>query len=392
MADDEYEIPNDDGVAAEDIQPGADLTRANLSGARLTGADLSNANLFQVDLSNAELVDIDLSEAGLLDAKLSGSDLGYADLSNADLKQADLEGVEMNEVDLSGASLFNSNLSGSGLHDINFTGANLSEADLSEATLSKTDCSEADLYRAVCDEATFFDSNLSGAELAGASLRASHLFEADLSETNLSGADLSDAELTGADLTDAILWNTSLSGALISRNTSIDSPGEQIKQTAKEREGEELSEPVDWWDAVARANHELKTVYSENGLISQARKARVRERRARRKEAKAEDGWRGTAAWAGSLASRFVTGYGVQIWPVTLLMILLWLGSAAVYTLHGGIGWYDSLYFSIVTFTTSPPPEPALSGISRFVAGVETFLGTTAIVFLGYVLGTRERV
>ncbi|ESS03430.1 MAG: hypothetical protein A07HR67_01828 [uncultured archaeon A07HR67] len=51
----------------------------------------------------------------------------------------------------------------------------------------------------------------------------------------------------------------------------------------------------------------------------------------------------------------------------------------------------DSLYYSIVTFTTSPPAEP--TGVwMRVMAGVETFAGSTTIVFLGYVLGTRERV
>jgi len=41
--------------------------------------------------------------------------------------------------------------------------------------------------------------------------------------------------------------------------------------------------------------------------------------------------------------------------------------------------------------TTSPPTEPPL-GIASIVAGFETLAGTAAIVFLGYVLGTRERI
>jgi hypothetical protein len=46
-----------------------------------------------------------------------------------------------------------------------------------------------------------------------------------------------------------------------------------------------------------------------------------------------------------------------------------------------------------VIFTTSPPAEPELTGgVMRVVAGFETFAGTAAIVFLGYALGTRERV
>lgn len=47
-----------------------------------------------------------------------------------------------------------------------------------------------------------------------------------------------------------------------------------------------------------------------------------------------------------------------------------------------------ALYYSIVTFTTSPPPL----GLASIMAGIETFAGTALIVLLGYVLGTREQV
>lgn len=342
MTDDEYEIPNDDDVSPEDIEPGADLLGADLSDANLEGADLSRA------------------------------DLSGADLSGANLERADLSEAELGDTNLSGAMMNFSNLSETYMIDVVATNADMHRANFAGATM---------------EHCIFSKTNLSSAALEGA-----ELFETNLSWANLSGADFSGADLTDSDLSDAVLWNTSFSGALLSRNTDIGSQKKIFERVAKESDVGTFSDAAFRWDAIARANHELKTAYSDNGLIGQARDARVRERRARRKEAKAEDGWRGTVAWAGSVVSRVVTGYGVQIWPVALLMILLWFGSATVYTLYGGMVWADSLYFSVVTFTTSPPPEPALSGISRFVAGVETFLGTTAIVFLGYVLGTRERV
>jgi len=71
-------------------------------------------------------------------------------------------------------------------------------------------------------------------------------------------------------------------------------------------------------------------------------------------------------------------------------MLSLFLGSAAVYS-DAGMGVAESLYYSAVTFTTSPPSAPN-PGLMRLVAGVETFLGTTMIVFLSYVLGAREQV
>ncbi|ERG91588.1 MAG: hypothetical protein J07HQW1_01622 [Haloquadratum walsbyi J07HQW1] len=74
-------------------------------------------------------------------------------------------------------------------------------------------------------------------------------------------------------------------------------------------------------------------------------------------------------------------------------MLLLYLVSAVIYWQVGDLSMGRSLYYSIVTFTTSPPAEPDLTGqILGVVEGFETFAGTAAIVFLGYVLGTRERV
>lgn len=340
MADDEYEIPNDDDVTPDDIQPGADLEGADLSEAKLRDSNLSEAKLADVDLSEADLEGANLSRAELTDADLIEARLITCNLTDAYLRKADFTGADLRIAEL--------------------TGAYLSDAIFTESLPRNTD---------------FTDSILE---------------HADFTDANLALADFTDANLRDADFSNVKLIETNFTNATLSRNTNIEIDTQTLHNFSNLHVND-LSEE-EQWDVVARMHHELREAYSENGLISQARKARVRERRARRKEAKTEDSLRGTLAWAGSLASRFVTGYGVQIWPVALLMILLWFGSATVYTLYGGMVWADSLYFSVVTFTTSPPPEPALSGISRFVAGVETFLGTTAIVFLGYVLGTRERV
>lgn len=45
--------------------------------------------------------------------------------------------------------------------------------------------------------------------------------------------------------------------------------------------------------------------------------------------------------------SQVFTGYGVQLWPVALVTLALFLDSAAVYTLWGGVLVGESLYYSI---------------------------------------------
>ena len=79
------------------IQPGADLS----------GADLRNADLSGVELSAANLNDADLSGADLSGAILLGVDLRDADLSGADLSGADLRDADLSYAYLTGANIYN---------------------------------------------------------------------------------------------------------------------------------------------------------------------------------------------------------------------------------------------------------------------------------------------
>lgn len=252
------------------------------------------------------------------------------------------------------------------------SGIGLSGRDLGDANLSGSDLRHADL---------------SGADLRRADLSGAHLRGADLSDTYLRDTDLSEASLDGADLSGAYLRDTTFAEVTLSRGTKIDSPGKRIEQELKDDDSVSKQERK---DVIARLHGELRAAYSANGL-TQARTARIRERRARRREAKAEKGWRGTTAWFGSLLSRIFAGYGVQLTPVIGWMLVLYLVSASVYWHWGEMAWDRSLYYSVVTFTTAPPKTPP-SGASSYIAGFETFAGTVAIVFLGYVLGSRERI
>lgn len=305
MSKPEYEIPNDDDVSPEDIQPEAKLWDTDLS-----GADLNNANL---------------AKAYLIGADLSGANLMGADLSGATLRRTDLSGAKLLAVNLSGADLWDADLSGTDIREADLSGANIREADLSGADLSReTTFISRKTYRKRVREGVFAVGRAIG-------LRSGR------------------------------------------GDSSEDDPTE--------------------YDIVARTHGELRKAYSTNGLLSRARKARVRERRARRREAKAEEGIRGTVAWFFSVLSGFFTGYGVRLLPVVGWMLLLYFGSTFVYWHWTDWGLGYSLYYSVVTFTTAPPATNTPPGrILAIVASFETFAGTAAIIFLGYVLGSRERI
>jgi uncharacterized protein YjbI with pentapeptide repeats len=287
-------------------------------------------------------------------------------------KPIDSLATELGDGDLHLAKVSKTNLSSLSFPD----GTGLINADLSDATLSGANLPEAVLPNA----------NLSKADLSGADLAGARLAGADLSEADLAGADLSEADLRDADLSEAYLAETTFTDAKLARSTQIGSPSGRIK---KELTDSDSTSREQLHDIVSRVNHELQTAYSASGLPSRARKARVRERKARRRKARAQGGRR-WGAYLWSCGSQLFTGYGLQIRWIGTLMIALWLLSAAVYW-DSGMTLSQSLYYSIVTFTTSPPSPPP-PGFAKAVAGFETFAGTVAIVFLGYILGTRERV
>jgi len=112
--------------------------------------------------------------------------------------------------------------------------------------------------------------------------------------------------------------------------------------------------------------------------------------------------------WIGNYLSRALTGHGVRVSRVLLwtALVLLapwyWYGLVEGWTgdsLRGG-----PLYYSVVTFVTSPPhPIPAVDGtvdlfpfavdrgsLIRAVVLFQTYAGTALIVLLGYVLGNRD--
>ena len=85
---------------------GADLSRADLNDTSLTGADLSGALLIEADLSDAILIDANLSEADLSQVNLSGAILSGANLSGAILSGANLSGVNLEGVTYDGQTVF----------------------------------------------------------------------------------------------------------------------------------------------------------------------------------------------------------------------------------------------------------------------------------------------
>lgn len=252
-----------------------------------------------------------------------------------------------------------------------------------------------------------------GADLQGANLQKADLSETDLSNVNLSGADLREADLSETDLravalTGVILGDTTLCEVQLDHRTQ--STPQSLRWPLKSIFGRRLIKlhvSSDAWNKHARDAHSLATICSEEGLIRQARTFTIWERHARRYEALFD---RNILAWFGSWLNWQATGYGISVARVSRNMLTLLLVSTLIYLLYGiqspgeaiplsdlvsrpflSESVVNAVYFSVITFTTSPP-GPVWGGVSQAMATIETFLGTLLIVLLGYVLGHREQI
>lgn len=410
---------------------GAYLGRADLAGANLESADLRGANLGRADLTEVILGRANLEKATLQGATLTDASLGRANVSNANFYMADLTETYFGRADMTRGTFENADLTGSNLGhanlvNVNFrnatlTGANLGRADLTDANLGHADLSGATLQNATLADAVLEHADLTGAtlrrlDLTGANLESAGLSEVDLGCTDATGACFVGVDLTGANLHRMTLTGTDLrdcnfSGSDLREAVIQDLTVNQGTRCGKQTRAEQAADDAPTWDAIARAYNDLKRTFSAVGLVGKARQYHVLERRARGFEAgkngriggyiQFDGSWlpslssdagnfRSYGMYVSSLASRVTTGFGVRPLRLVLWMLFLFGFAAVLYELDPGIG--DSVYHSVVTFTTAPPAgsEPTMA-VVRAVELIETFGGTLLIVLLGYVLGNRER-
>ena len=145
------------------IEPGADLTWANLVRVSLTEADLTGANLSQADLTGAELIKVNLIGANLGEATLIQATLAQALYDGNTIFPADFDPVAAGMFLLApGGNLSRADLAGSYLALVDLTGATLIEASLIMANLMG-----ADLTEAIYDAATQFPADFGDPQQRG---------------------------------------------------------------------------------------------------------------------------------------------------------------------------------------------------------------------------------
>ncbi len=183
------------------IEPGANLTGANLTEANLAYANLTESNFERANLTEAILKEV--SQEWNQRLQPQRKDPKY--LQNiTHPKWGGIGGLRAEDFYWPSPAL------------TNFVEANLTRADLTFANLHSSNLTNADLSQANLKDADLSYANLTKANLQGVNFTGASLFKANLRGADFEGADLREADLTGADLRGAnlkeVVWDESTIG------------------------------------------------------------------------------------------------------------------------------------------------------------------------------------
>lgn len=149
---------------------GIDLTGIHLLGINLKAVILDNSTFEKIHLENANLENASLIEVNLKNAILKKvnlensileySNLQYARLREVNLKNANLEGVTLNRSFLTETNLKEAYLNGVNLKEAKLIGINLIGANLFEANLMKSELSVITFYKTILFSTNFRETKL----------------------------------------------------------------------------------------------------------------------------------------------------------------------------------------------------------------------------------------
>ncbi|MEH0758552.1 pentapeptide repeat-containing protein [Vibrio sp. 16] len=228
-------------------------------------------------------------------------------------------------------------------------------------------CRDADFYRADLSDAHFFGLDLRGSSLMKSKMLGANLHCAKLDNCNLLGAELGRAKLENVE------WGKRLKQEV------------QAKQALKRRDSSMAASLYQEAEEVCR---NIRKQCEKQGLFETAGEFFKREMRFRRYQMPRLSMKR----WISKSVDMFC-GYGEDPLRVVLFSIFLifvcamayfFLDTTGAHPIYEGVtGWqfyllefFNSLYFSVVTFTTLGYGDISPVGVARFIAAFEAFLGS----------------
>ncbi len=244
-------------IVANSNLKNADLSWAELKGALLPGAQLQYASLLDSNLEQAILLHASLERANMRGADLRGADLQLADIRGADLRGADLKGCNFRGADMRGTDFKYAMLDGAILSN-----GNLQNADFAKAQLKGTLMQNAFLQRTNFRESEMGNANLKNSNLKGANLRGANLKGANFDNTILKNADLFNAKVNGM---------MNLRYALLDNMVITEKKGNEDLKNSK------YISALKRYDEAIKSYIDLKNYFNSEGLYEKSGEYYVRE-------------------------------------------------------------------------------------------------------------------
>ena len=207
-------------------------------------------------------------------------------------------------------------------------------------------------------------------------LSGSSLMKADFTGANLHCANLSDCNLLGTKFHDAKLENVNW--------------GNKVIQEEQADQSENQEEKLDLYEQAEEIYRHLRKVFENQGLFENAGYFFEREMVVRRKQMPKYS----TKRLISKIVDLFC-GYGEQPIRVVVFSSITILGFATLYFFSGvnfsgeevafnsslsakanALAYLESIYFSIVTFTTLGYGDITPTGLSRLFAAIEALMGS----------------
>lgn len=224
-------------------------------------------------------------------------------------------------------------------------------------------------------ECLFENADITHSTFQNASINDCSFREADLIGVNFTGTRFANCNFTDATIKDVLLGST-----LVDQKTNF---GRILK-----------SEKDENYHFASIEYKQLKEMYKNSSLHEIADTCHYKEMVSRRKITKLIH----PSRWANYIFGDLLCKYGTSFVRVFLsgLVVIVFCAllyfeyESLQYRIEGAmISFWDSLYFSVVTFTTLGYGDYHVVGMMRFVAGLESFIGAALMSLFTVVIARR---
>lgn len=222
----------------------------------------------------------------------------------------------------------------------------------------------------------FEDADLTHAEFKNATLN-----NCNFQESDCTGMELNGAKLISCSFVDATIKDLSTTGAIVDQKTTF---GKELKS---EKEENHHFASIEY--------KQIKEMYKNSSLHGEADHFHYKEMCSKRKIQKRTNPFR----WLNFIFGDLLCKYGTSFIRVLIASALIMIVCAVLYTTNASLlfhneplethSFWNSLYFSIVTFTTLGYGDYHAIDTMRFVAALESFIGA-ALMALFTVIVARN--